>query len=451
MSSSITFSGFNDIDFNSVLNALMTQASQPLTRLQAQQRALTTQISSFDTLRSRVLSLRSAADGLSNVSSISTMAATSTHAAVSASASNAAVAGHYDVVVTELARAQVTVSASNAPDADTTIVASGGTITIGGQTITIAGDTTLEGLAAAINATADTGVTATVVRTSTNTYRLALTSSLSGQANAFTVTNGLTGGTGVTFVDTDGNGVTGDSAADNAVNATDAAILINNIAATSSSNTFTNVVAGLTLTVSKKDSTTTVGVDVASDGGSLRAKVEAFVSAYNETIGFLETQRTSAGNGDSASIGRDPLLRQLRNSLRSELLGAHGEGVFTRLAEVGVEFTRDGRLEVDRAAFDAAIAANGDAVRGLFAGPSGAFTSIGSVLGTYTNAAGFISSAKDRLNKQVDLVDTQIVSMQARLALERESLQRQFTEADAAMSRLKNQSGSLESLASNIW
>jgi hypothetical protein len=36
--------------------------------------------------------------------------------------------------------------------------------------------------------------------------------------------------------------------------------------------------------------------------------------------------------------------------------------------------------------------------------------------------------------------------MQSRLALQRDALQRQFTEADAAMSRLKNQSGSLASL-----
>jgi hypothetical protein len=48
-----------------------------------------------------------------------------------------------------------------------------------------------------------------------------LTSTLTGAANAFTVTN--SGGAGLSFLDTDGNGVTGDSAADNAVSASDAA------------------------------------------------------------------------------------------------------------------------------------------------------------------------------------------------------------------------------------
>jgi len=44
----------------------------------------------------------------------------------------------------------------------------------------------------------------------------------------------------------------------------------------------------------------------------------------------------------------------------------------------------------------------------------------------------------------------QIDDMQARLALERQSLQKQFAEADAVMSRLNSQSGSLANL-NNIW
>ena len=47
MSSPITFSGFNNIDFNSVLNALMTQASQPLTALQTRQTGSAVQVNSL--------------------------------------------------------------------------------------------------------------------------------------------------------------------------------------------------------------------------------------------------------------------------------------------------------------------------------------------------------------------------------------------------------------------
>ncbi len=446
MSSPITLSGFNNIDFNSVLNALMTQASQPLTTLQSRQRALQSQVTSFDTLKSRVSTLRSAASSLDTPSAVSTLSGTSNNTAVAVATGANAVAGHYDVVVNELARAQTTVSTSSLPDADTTVAASGGTLTIGGVAVALSGNTTLQGLANAINTTTGIGVTATVVRTSGNSHRLALTSAVSGQSNAFTIGNALTGGAGVTFGDSDNNGVSGDSAADNAVQATDAAILINNIAATSSTNTFTDIVAGVSLTVSKKDPATTVSVDVTPDSAALTAKVSAFVSAYNDTVSFLDTQRVTAGNGDAASIGRDPLVRQLRNNLRAELVGAHGSATVTHLAEVGIEFTRDGRLKLDQARFDEAVAKNGADVRQLFAGTGGAFPAVTAMLDSYTNAAGQISSAKDRLNKQIDAMDAQIASMQVRLALQREALQREFTAADAAMSRLKNQAGALANL-----
>lgn len=434
MSTPITFSGFNDIDFNVVLNALMSQASQPLNALQSRQTALRSKLTAFDTLRTRIDELRTAASKLGSLDSVSTTSSTSTNsAAVGASSGPAARPGHYDVVVTSLARAQVTASTQTFADADTTVVASGGSLTIGGVEVALTGDTTLTGLAAAINATADIGVTASVVRTGLDGYRLALASTLTGTANAFSVANTLTGGSGLTF-------------GANAVEASDAAITINNIAATNSSNVFADVVPGVTLSVLRADPGETVGIDIAPDGEAFAAKVETFVSAYNDIVGFLETQRTTAGTGDERSIGGDPLLRQLRSSLRTELLGAHGTGEFGHLSEVGIEFRRDGRLELNRTTFDAALASNGDDVRALFAGTDGAFANVSSTLDGYTQAAGLISSVKDRLNQQISTMDQQILSMQNRLALQREALQRQFTEADAAMSRLKSQGESLASL-----
>ena len=68
MSTPITFSGFNNIDFNVVLNALMARASQPLTSLQTRQSGLKSQVSTLDTLSARVTTLRSAASALSSAS-----------------------------------------------------------------------------------------------------------------------------------------------------------------------------------------------------------------------------------------------------------------------------------------------------------------------------------------------------------------------------------------------
>jgi hypothetical protein len=64
------------------------------------------------------------------------------------------------------------------------------------------------------------------------------------------------------------------------------------------------------------------------------------------------------------------VLRGLRGSLRDALLGAHGSGTLTRLAEVGLGFTRTGQLTLDRSALTAALNANPAAVQSLFADAS---------------------------------------------------------------------------------
>jgi flagellar hook-associated protein 2 len=447
VSTPVTFSGFNNIDFNLVLTSIMQQASQPLTALQSRQSALQSQVTTYDTLASRVAALQASASSLGTIGNLSVMKGTSSDdSAVTVSAGTTAAAGQFDVVVTELARAQVTVSSSSSPDPDTTVVANGGTITIGGVAVSLAGDATLQQLADAINATSGITVSASVIKTGATSYKLALTSTLSGVANAFTIANALTGGSGVTFTDTDFDGTSGDSAADNAVSATDAALLVNNVAVTGSTNVFDNVITGVTLTARKKDPAATIQVTIEPDDEALKAKVESFVKAYNDLTAFVDDQRAASVRGDARSIGREPVLRQLHNSLRTELIGAHGSGAYTRLAEIGVTFNRTGQLELDATAFAAAVAQDGASVKTLFAGTGGVFPAVDLLLDEYAQADGFIPTSQSRIEQQIDAMDAQIVAMQARLALQRESLQRQFIEADLAMSRLRDQSGALSAL-----
>ena len=452
MSSPITFSGFNSIDFSVVLNSMMTAASQPLTDLQSRQNAVKSQISNFKTLASYTNTLQSAAAALSTASSVASFAATaSDSSAVSVSAGSDAVAGHYDVIVNELARAQVTASASTAPDANTTIVATGGALTIGGKTVTLTQSVTLKGLADAINGNADMPANASVVQDGTSSFRLVLTSKSTGEANAFTLTNTLTGGSGVSFADHDADGISGNTAADNAVQATDAQLTINNIAVRSASNTLDTAIPGVSLTLFKKDPGSIIGVDVASDSSALTSKVSDFVNAYNDLVGFATKQASAAGNGDETSIGRDPVMRALRNSLRSALSTAYPTGATSSyLAQAGIEFTQSGTLQLNTSVFNDAVSSGSVDLSTLFAGSTtagtkGAFGSLNDLLTAYTQGNGTLSGVEDQLTGSVTRLSSQIDAMQARLDIQRAALQKEFTAADAAMTQLKNQSGSLAS------
>lgn len=455
MSSAITFSGFNDIDFNVVLNAIMQQESQPLTALQSQQTALKSRVANLNALAGMVTTLQDAAARLASPTAGTAFTFTvSDPAAVAVSAGTSAMPGRYDVVVNELARAQVTASASTAPDVDSTIVAAGGAITIGGHTVALSGPVTLRQLADAINASADPPARASVVQSGPGEFRLVITSKSTGEENGFTIENALTGGIGVTFTDTDGNGVSGDSAEDNAVQASNAQVLVNNIAVTSASNTIEGAIPGASITLFRRDPDTSVAVDVAPDASVFESKIQEFIDAYNDLVSFANTQMKSAGEGEDGSIGRDPLLRQLRSTLRNSLTTAYGNtGPFQYVSEMGLELTQSGTLELNKARFSEAVASGAVDVSALFAGTTdtpGALASIQSLLGQYTGSEGLLPGARTQLNARVDRIEDQVIAMQERLAIRRLALQRQFIAADQAMSMLKSQSASLAGFGASL-
>jgi flagellar hook-associated protein 2 len=457
MSSPITLSNFNGIDFGVILNLVMTQASRPLTTLQSRQTDLTTESNNYNTLATKIGSLETAAAGLSSSSAVTASAATvSDTNALAVSETSDPVAGTYDVVVKNLALAQVTASSSTAPDADTTAVATGGTITIGGVAVGLSGSVTLQGLASKINATSGMPVTASVVQSAPGSFRLVLTSAETGLANAFTVTNGLTGGTGVSFTDTDADGVSGDSALDNAQQALDASVKVNGLEITSASNTLTSGIPGVTLSLLHADLAKTVTVTVSPDDASLVTSVKSFVSAYNDLMAFVSAQSQAAAGGDKGTLAHEAIVQAARSALRASLGGSYGSGTFRKLAEVGIGYNRTGQLTLATSTLTGALSQDRASVVALFAGTgtvkgytNGAFGTLQAALHDFTSSGGFISAAQTRLLAQESRLNNQIRDMQDRLAVQRAQLQAEYMAADQAMTTLRAQSASLSASSSN--
>src|SRR5688500_8583497 len=105
---SVTLSGFNNIDFSAILDAVMVQERQPFTALGTKKAVLQQQDSQLGALAGKLSSLQSAADNLSSPDALSVLAATSSDPAiVGVSTSSGSIAGVYDVVVSQRAKAQV--------------------------------------------------------------------------------------------------------------------------------------------------------------------------------------------------------------------------------------------------------------------------------------------------------------------------------------------------------
>jgi flagellar hook-associated protein 2 len=442
MGSPITLSGFNNIDFSQVLNALMAQERLPVTQLETQQTALTNQKTFFATFASKLAGLESAIDALTSASAFDGRSGTvSDPSAASVQVGSSTPRGSYSVLVTSLARAQVTGTSSTHADRDTTIVASGGTLTIGGVAVTLTGDVTLDGLADAINGTADIGVTASVVQNG-STYQLVLTGQTTGAAGSYAVTNGLTGGAGVAF------------AATNAQDAANAVGTVNGIAFSTPSNTIDGVIPGSTLELVKTAPTNPIVITITADRNSVKELVRKVRLAYNDVVAFIDDQQLAVREKNPSAIGGDPLVRNLRSQLARVLNTDRAVGgTFSAIAEVGLGFSRTGQLEFNEAAFDAAIERDSAGVQALFngaGGVDGAFTALSTTISTYTSAGGLLPTAQLRLASQLSRIGERIDDFELRLAARREALQREFTAADLAIKQLNSSLGQLNSLGASL-
>jgi flagellar hook-associated protein 2 len=272
-----------------------------------------------------------------------------------------------------------------------------------------------------------------------------LTGRNSGTANAFTVTSTLNGGAGLTFTDTDNDGTYGDSDADLSVVATNAALTVNNIPITSTTNTVEGAVPGVMLTLSQKDAAKKVLVEVTESSEAAEKELEGFVKAYNELMSFLGEQNSAAANGKS-NIARDGMVRalkaELRTAMQSEYLAA-GED-YSRLSTVGVEFQQNGTIKINASRLASSLKSSATAVRTLF---DAAFAEVKAQVEDYAKSGGLIQGVKDRLKDQIGKIDNRLESMQLQLDLRRMALQQEFIAADLLMTQLKGQGSSLQALS----
>jgi flagellar hook-associated protein 2 len=439
MSSPITFGGFNNIDFNAVLNILMTQEALPRESVATQQTALTAQSNVLATLSTKLAAVASASSALSDATAASRRQATSTDdAIVSASADADGVLGAYEIVVSELAHSQVTASATQYDDTDETIVANGGILTIGDVDVDITGESlTLEGLADAINATENIGVSATIVSPSSGKYQLVLTGIDTGADNAFIIID--------TTLTLDSAPLTAmfDGAARTAA---DAELTVNNVAIRSATNTVDGAVPGTTLTL-HGTSAETVTVSVSRDADATTSLVQTFVDAYNSLVTMIQQQDSA-----QSSASRDPMLRAMYSQLRSALTARYeAGGAESSLFLVGVGFERSGKLSVDATALANALSTNEVDVGHLFGGDGvldGVFGAVESLIDGYVASDGLIANSRTRITELVARMDQQLADMDERLATRRLALQKEFTAADSLMSQLNSSTGSLTSLSS---
>jgi flagellar hook-associated protein 2 len=241
-----------------------------------------------------------------------------------------------------------------------------------GSVVIDSSNNTLQGVADAINK-AGMGVTATIVSDGSATpYHLVLTSNKTGENASMKIS---LSGDGSNPPDAALSSLlsydpAGSQSMQQTTAAQDTKLTVNGIAVSSHSNTVSEAIQGVSLTVNQVGSTS---LNVARDTNSVKTSLQGFVKAYNELNGALkkltaydpETKKAGALQGDPTA---QSMQAQLRRMLSGQIGGLSGS--LTNLGQVGISFAKDGTLSLDDAKLSKAIEKN-------FADIAGLFTAIG--------------------------------------------------------------------------
>ena len=218
------------------------------------------------------------------------------------------------------------------------------------------GNGTLAGLRDAINS-ADADVTASILKTSASTYALVL-SSREGADHAMQITasedSGAAGLADFAYTAVDSDVET--------IAASNASLRLDGTTITRDSNTITDLLDGMKITLKSTSSTSSI-MSARYDTTTATAAMQLIVdglNGMNELLGTMSKRATDGG--EDGPLAGDPLVRSLQRQLRgyttSPLNGFQDDPVY--LADFGVKTERDGTITLDQDVFRRTFEANPD-------------------------------------------------------------------------------------------
>jgi flagellar hook-associated protein 2 len=323
--------------------------------------------------RLSLVSGTSGADGNITVSDNSIAASDTTLSASVTAGTNAA--GSTSATASTSTLTAIT-NASDTLTGSITIAVGSGTA----QTITISSDNTLSTLATAIN-NDSLGVTASVVTKSDGSSSLKLVSNVAGTASNLTVSSSIVDpSNSLGYV----SAMTGE----------DANLTIDGVALTSSSNTLTNMIPGVTFQLLAPSATESDGsleqvqVVIANYNTDVVSTVETLVSDYNSLVSAMNTQDGNDSLGNPEPLFGSPTLTLLQQQLLSGINSQNPNGYLTAITDgTGTTLSGSMTVQVGSGTADTIVIGSGTNTTNTF------YTGSGSGYNTLSGLAAAINAA----------------------------------------------------------
>jgi flagellar hook-associated protein 2 len=305
--------------------------------------------------------------------------------------------------------------------------------------LTVAADTTMSQLVDLINDDTDNpGVTASIIDdgAATDPYKMVLQSDNTGAdyqismlAQVPDLTFSVQGQTGTNL---------------------NAQITINGISYQRQTNTVSDVLTGVTLSLISAD---TASVTVANNNTAVQELIVSLVEAYNDAVQEIQSKTQYDEETDAMGMLARTTIRDLPYDLQSLMTGSvkvDTDAVVTTLFDLGMTFNRDGTITIDESVLAAAISSSPDDVMDFFLGDddegiTGMADLVNDYLRVVTGADGQVAAEKSATQVRIDDLELQIENQTERLDKKYDILAKQFIQLDRYMNQMTSMSNYLSS------
>lgn len=431
------------LDVNSIVTGLIAaERAAPDKRLSDATTKDNTTISALGTLKSALAALQTASKAMGSTGSLGKSTASSSDSATFTASTTGGGSASYGVEVVSLAVASK-ISSGNYTSSSSEVGTGSVTIGVGSASFTVnlaSGADKLSDLVSAINGSADNkGVTASIV-TDNNGAHLVLQSQKTGTDNTITLSSASTAD-GSSFITT--------SVVQTAANAL---LRIDGSDVTSSSNTVTNAINGVTINLVKANPGVTNTLTIAPNATAAASAVQDFVNAYNSALSTIATltKFDSTGQNNGALLG-DSTAQNLMTQLRSIVGGAvGGSGTYTMLSQIGISSSKDGTLTLDATALNSALSTDIGSVQKMFSTTGGFGTQMTSLLNDTLTVGGAIDSKTQSLQNDLKDIAKQQAALDTRMSAEQARLLAQYSALDTLVATLKSTQDYLTQQLNNL-
>ncbi|HUR86066.1 MAG TPA: flagellar filament capping protein FliD [Solirubrobacteraceae bacterium] len=420
------------LDTESIITSLMTVERQPRTRLALADTQAQARQTALRELSAKLKSVRDAAAALHSTTTWADVqkVTSSDVARISVRAQGSVAPGARVLEVSSLA-----VTAQHAFAYATSATAQ--SITIGTFTLAVDPDTDVATVASAINDRDDAPASAVVAG-----GKLVLTSRTSGEDGDFS-----TGATPLLAEDPAYARV-----------GADAVYTIDGVPKTSPSNVITDKILGaeITLKATTAAPVTIAATDPAIDEDAVKAKVTAFVTAYNSTVDHIRGKlaekpvKDATTNADAVKglFYGDTMLSGVLSSMRAELGDLADLGISTGAPSGTATFSADavaGKLKVDDTKLAAALADDADGLRTRLQAFSDRLAAVVTPIAgaRVDERLSSVDATRKRLADAMAATDVRLANKEQRLRAQFTAMESALSASQSAMAQLQSQLGSL--------